>query len=178
MKNGGAHFLAEIASREFMESLVSLLKAIGPASVNAEVRAKILELIQSWATATEGRYELGYIGEVYRTLQREGFQFPPRVSVASSMIDSSAVRVASPELALRMLTLLSPPSGLTQMFVCDAGLHSLSPTESIIVVTAETASTSSAQARRFPFPTSVSSRRCGSTMGVMQSSQTSLLEVA
>ncbi|AEO64019.1 51ebf466-cd01-47e8-a931-7175898a9c72 [Thermothielavioides terrestris] len=90
VKNGGAHFLTEIASREFMESLVSLLKAVGPNTVNAEVRAKILELIQSWATATEGRYELGYIGEVYRTLQREGFQFPPRVSVASSMIDSSA----------------------------------------------------------------------------------------
>jgi growth factor-regulated tyrosine kinase substrate len=74
-----------------MESLVSLLNAAGPATVNAEVRAKILELIQSWATATEGRYELGYIGEVYRTLQREGYQFPPRVTVASSMIDSSAV---------------------------------------------------------------------------------------
>ncbi|KAK1759569.1 vacuolar protein sorting-associated protein 27 [Echria macrotheca] len=90
VKNGGSHFLTEIASREFMESLVSLLKAVGPAAVNAEVRAKILELIQSWAAATEGRYDLSYIGEVYRTLQREGYQFPPRVSVASSMIDSSA----------------------------------------------------------------------------------------
>lgn len=73
-----------------MESLVSLLKAVGPGAINATVRDKILELIQSWATATEGRYDLSYIGEVYRTLQREGFQFPPRVSVASSMIDSSA----------------------------------------------------------------------------------------
>lgn len=75
-----------------MDNLVSLLKAIGPASVNHDVRTKILELIQHWAAATEGRYELSYIGEVYRTLQREGFQFPPRVSVSSSMIDSSAVR--------------------------------------------------------------------------------------
>ncbi|KAK3349352.1 hypothetical protein B0T25DRAFT_240045 [Lasiosphaeria hispida] len=90
VKNGGAHFLTEIASREFMESLVSLLKTVGPAAINADVRDKILELIQTWATATEGRYDLSYIGEVYRTLQRENFQFPPRVSVASSMIDSSA----------------------------------------------------------------------------------------
>jgi hepatocyte growth factor-regulated tyrosine kinase substrate len=75
-----------------MDNLVSLLQAVGPAAVNSEVRSKILELIQSWATATEGRHDLVYVGEVYKTLQREGYQFPPRVSVASSMIDSSAVR--------------------------------------------------------------------------------------
>lgn len=75
-----------------MDNLVSLLQAVGAAAVNAEVRAKILELIQSWAGATEGRYELNYIGEVYKTLQREGHQFPPKMTVASSMIDSSAVR--------------------------------------------------------------------------------------
>lgn len=74
-----------------MDNLTSLLKAVGPAAVNQDVRNKILECIQSWAAATEGRYELNYIGEVYKTLQREGFQFPPKVTVSSSMIDSSAV---------------------------------------------------------------------------------------
>lgn len=78
-----------------MDNLVSLLKVVGPASVNHDVQQKILEYIQSWSAATEGRYELNYIGEVYRTLQREGFQFPPQVSVSSSMIDSSAVGTRS-----------------------------------------------------------------------------------
>lgn len=75
-----------------MDNLVSLLQTVGPAAVNQDVRSKILEYIQAWAAATEGRYELSYINEVYKTLQREGHQFPPKVNVSSSMIDSSAVR--------------------------------------------------------------------------------------
>lgn len=99
-KNGGDHFLKEVASREFMDNLISLLQASGPAAVNPEVRAKILEYIQAWASATEGRHDLSYIGQIYTRLQREGNQFPPRTTVSSSMIDSSAVR-SSPQ-ALRI----------------------------------------------------------------------------
>ena len=92
-KNGGDHFLKEIASREFMDNLISLLQATGPAAVNPEVRSKILEYIQAWASVTDGRHDLSYIGQVYSRLQREGYQFPPRTTVSSSMIDSSAVGV-------------------------------------------------------------------------------------
>ena len=74
-----------------MDNLVSLLKASGGAAVNDDVKNKILDLIQNWATATEGRPELTYIGETYRSVQHEGFNFPPKVAVASSMVDSSAV---------------------------------------------------------------------------------------
>jgi growth factor-regulated tyrosine kinase substrate len=88
--------MVEIASREFIDNLTSLLKAVGPAEVNQDVKTKILELIQNWASAAEGRPNLIYIGEVYKSLQHEGYTFPPRTEVASSMFDSSAVCTLPP----------------------------------------------------------------------------------
>ena len=69
VKNGGDPFLVEIASREFMDNLVSILKI---PVLNYEVKNKILRLVQTWAIAFEGRGNLGYVGEVYRILQNEG----------------------------------------------------------------------------------------------------------
>lgn len=52
-----------------MDNLVSILKMPG---LNYDVKGKILRLVQGWALAFEGKTSLGYVGEVYRTLQREG----------------------------------------------------------------------------------------------------------
>ena len=83
--------MVEIASREFLDNLISILKAYGDAAPNEAVKEKILELIQGWESATQRRSEFSYLGEVYRSLQKDGFKFPPRVEVSSSMVDSSAV---------------------------------------------------------------------------------------
>lgn len=80
--------MSEIASREFIDNLTLLLRSYDS---NDAVKGKILELIQTWAAAAEGRYNLNYIVETYRSLSREGFRFPPREEVASSMFDSNAV---------------------------------------------------------------------------------------
>ena len=77
MKNGGDPFLTEVSSREFMDNLVSILKQ--PA-LNHDVKTKILRLAQNWAISFEGRSHLNYVGEVYRTLQREGTYLTARWS--------------------------------------------------------------------------------------------------
>ncbi|KAH8101476.1 ubiquitin binding protein [Cristinia sonorae] len=87
IKNGGDPFLAEIASREFMDNLVSILKMGG---LNHDVKNKILRLVQNWSVAFEGKGNLSYVGEVYKTLQKEGFSFPPRdpAVTSSAMVDT------------------------------------------------------------------------------------------
>jgi hypothetical protein len=69
IKNGGDHFLVEVASREFMDNLVSILKT--PA-LNIDVKNNILRLVQNWAVAFEGKSMLSYVGQVYKTLKGEG----------------------------------------------------------------------------------------------------------
>lgn len=58
-----------------MDNLVSILKM---PVLNHDVKNKILRLIQNWAIAFEGKANLSYAGEIYRTLQREGEYNPFR----------------------------------------------------------------------------------------------------
>jgi len=121
-----------------VDNLVSLLKA--PYSLDPKVESKILELIQTWASAFEGKSHLSYVGEIYRMLKNEGFNFPPPTKVSSSFVDSSAVSgIGSrwlPEAPTNVKESLL--TGLIQMSVCDVEPLSLSPTGSIIVAIAET----------------------------------------
>ncbi|KAJ7724993.1 vacuolar sorting-associated protein Vps27 [Mycena maculata] len=87
IKNGGDLFLAEVASREFMDNLVSILKI---PVLNIDVKNNILRLVQNWSIAFEGKPALSYVGQVYKTLTSEGFKFPPKdLAVANSaMVDT------------------------------------------------------------------------------------------
>ncbi|TKA27416.1 hypothetical protein B0A50_05028 [Salinomyces thailandicus] len=93
VKNGGSHFMQEVASKEFLDTLVSLLRYEGGGSSGMgerEVRQRLLELIQSWAGAAQGKESLSYLTVIYHTLQTARYPFPPKQEVASSMYDSTA----------------------------------------------------------------------------------------
>lgn len=96
--------MVEIASKEFMDNLVSILKYPG---LNHEVKQKILRLVQNWSISFEGKPSLSYVSQIYKSLKNEGaqpaahrdrsdpftlgFSFPPpdAVATSSAMIDTS-----------------------------------------------------------------------------------------
>ncbi|KAF9947728.1 Vacuolar protein-sorting-associated protein 27 [Mortierella alpina] len=88
VKNGGHHFLVEVASREFIDNLTSIMKA--PAGCNYEVKNRILGLIQTWGVLFRGKHGLGYVCDTYMILQHEGFQFPPKDNVGAALVESEA----------------------------------------------------------------------------------------
>ncbi|KAF9523658.1 hypothetical protein CPB83DRAFT_910519 [Crepidotus variabilis] len=107
VKNGGDLFLSEVASREFMDNLVSILKV--PA-LNHEVKTSLLRHIQNWSIAFEGKPSLNYVNQVYKTLLNEGYKFPPKdLSVANSaMVDTqTAPEWIDSEVCLRCRTAFS-----------------------------------------------------------------------
>jgi growth factor-regulated tyrosine kinase substrate len=92
IKNGGIHFLVEIASREFMDSVVLLIKPGNSAvtTFNQDVQKLALECIQNWAHAFEGQLQLSYASQIYKQLKSEGYDFPASKQITSTFIDTSA----------------------------------------------------------------------------------------
>ncbi|KAF9967234.1 Vacuolar protein-sorting-associated protein 27 [Mortierella alpina] len=87
VKNGGQHFLVEIASRDFVDHLTSAMKA---PNCNLEVRNKILMLVQTWGKLFRGKPGLGYVCDTYLILQREGYPFPPSDNVGAALVETQA----------------------------------------------------------------------------------------
>nr|KAJ3420661.1 Vacuolar protein-sorting-associated protein 27 [Polyrhizophydium stewartii] len=88
VKNSGHHFLQEVASREFVDNLISLARSL--TGTNTEVKQKAFALIQTWGIAFKSKLDLGYMCEMYEVLKRDGAPFPPvdRVASAAAIIDT------------------------------------------------------------------------------------------
>ncbi|KAI9302983.1 hypothetical protein BJ944DRAFT_184120 [Cunninghamella echinulata] len=89
VKNSGDAFVREIASREFMDELVSIIRA--PTGCNIDVKNKILTIVQTWGLAAKGKPNLSYITDTYYLLQAEGYTFPPiSANTDSILLETSA----------------------------------------------------------------------------------------
>ncbi len=87
IKNGGNHFLIAIASREFIDVLVIIVKN---SQTHPEVKILILDLIQTWALTFKDQVQLKYVVTVYEKLKKDRqFTFPqPQSNITTSFIDS------------------------------------------------------------------------------------------
>ena len=91
IKNGGDHFLQEVASREFMDNLASVLR--NPAGVNNDVKAKALGLIQNWSQIAQAKpAQMAYITDIYKQLKSDSsFEFPlldPNVVASAALVET------------------------------------------------------------------------------------------
>ncbi|WVQ99978.1 hypothetical protein IAU59_007121 [Kwoniella sp. CBS 9459] len=86
IKNGGDHFLAEIASKEFVDELSGLIKAQG---TNAEVKTMLLKTFQQWALAFQSKKELSFFVDVYNELKNSGTVFPASTIQINHLLTTS-----------------------------------------------------------------------------------------
>ncbi|WVQ81885.1 vacuolar protein sorting-associated protein 27 [Cryptococcus sp. DSM 104549] len=73
IKNGGDHFLAEIASKEFVDEMAGLIRA---QTASPEVKQMLLQYFQQWALAFQSKQELSFFVDVYNELKSSGVAFP------------------------------------------------------------------------------------------------------
>lgn len=89
IKNGGSHFLVEIASREFVDPLMAVARND---DANTEVKQRVLQLLQQWAVAFAGQLQLQQMEAAVTQLKSEGVAFPSAThdAVTSTFIDTKA----------------------------------------------------------------------------------------
>ena len=87
-KNCGKHFLLEIASKEFVDTLMEMIDTL---TVSLSVRRKALEFIQLWGIAFQENSEFGYIRETYSRLLSQNYNFPPAPSFTQALFDTKTV---------------------------------------------------------------------------------------
>ncbi|WVN85884.1 uncharacterized protein L203_101036 [Cryptococcus depauperatus CBS 7841] len=74
IKNGGDHFLVEIASKEFVDEMANLIRS---ESASPEVHQMLIKYFQQWALAFQLRPELSFFVDVYNEFRNSGVSFPP-----------------------------------------------------------------------------------------------------
>ncbi|KAK6094446.1 Vacuolar protein-sorting-associated protein 27 [Batrachochytrium dendrobatidis] len=91
VKNSGHHFLQEVASREFIDNLVSISRSL--MNPNTDVKQKILALIQAWGITFKSKPDLSFVCEIYEAMKKEGVIFPPidAADTAAAIIDTQTV---------------------------------------------------------------------------------------
>ena len=92
IKNGGDHFLAEVASPEFMDTLEGMVQGS-----NVDVRAKLLRCLQDWRCLAEAKPEMEYILQVCQRLEQKGEKFPPPDPTAVAAARAMAETLTAPE---------------------------------------------------------------------------------
>ncbi|WVF72778.1 hypothetical protein IAT40_007596 [Kwoniella sp. CBS 6097] len=118
IKNGGDHFLAEIASKEFVDELSGLIKAQG---TNAEVKTMLLKTSQQWALAFQSKKELSFFVDVYNELKNSGIIFPASTTQINHLLTTSTAPAWVDSDACSSRTMALPKFGITEeVRVCES----------------------------------------------------------
>ena len=120
VKNGGKHFLVELAGREFVDDLVGMMHSHGDgrsvsdgagvddsfgvtiqgnASVNEVVRLKLIEHFQTWSLLLQADPDLAYLTDTYNNLHRNSLIRFPSPAASIDHLDPTAIvnTLAPPE---------------------------------------------------------------------------------
>lgn len=100
MKNCGAKFHAEVATKDFMEDLKNLSLDGTP----DKVKNKILELLQCWAIAFKDKPEYKIVVDTHNLMKLAGFEFPKVAEADAMFIAESAPEWADGEECFRCRT--------------------------------------------------------------------------